>query len=428
MPSNHPSDLWFYGYIPYKMAFGILSILVPLFIIGELGGGLVEVGIVISAFNLLTIPSSILFGHLSDRRGGRRGFIVFSFALTSATIFLFSFVRNVWEFLLLYIAQSIVFAAHQPATNMLIVESNPQNLWDKKIGLQQMVAGVGWTAGLVLGALWMVAGALRDLIPITGLLCAATALMSAVLIKNPPHSLERAGVKVKGVGPNVVERATFKVHHTHHNPHPKGLGKRLRGGLRSNLAKYDLAVLTFSIAGTMVFTPLPIFFKSEVGLAETAVFWIFVLNSAASAIAYPLAGRWGEKNGDRTAVALASGLRIGFFPLLFIGALVSPDLTVTWVSASILLSLIGVSWALFAVPSTSLSMELVPPADKGESTGIYAASIGLGGVVGAFLGGAIPAWFTSPWGYGVSFGLAGLLCALSLTLFLKVKPARTNPH
>jgi MFS family permease len=81
---NKKKDLWHISFVPYKGAFGIANVLFPLYI-AIIGGSIADVGLVVAAFNLASIPGLILWGKLSDRSARRRIFIIFGFL--ASTIF-----------------------------------------------------------------------------------------------------------------------------------------------------------------------------------------------------------------------------------------------------------------------------------------------------------------------------------------------------
>jgi MFS family permease len=134
-----------------------------------------------------------------------------------------------------------------------------------------------------------------------------------------------------------------------------------------------------------------------------------------------------ERYGDKRFVQIASLSRIILFPLLIFCTILPSNGAI--LSAIILLGLIGLSWALFNVSSTTLSLQLVPKTKVGESSGIYYASTGLGSVLGSFLGGLLPSiLWQSQQGIYIFFAASGILFIFPLYIFSRLKVSATSQH
>ncbi|MEM3737046.1 MAG: MFS transporter [Candidatus Bathyarchaeia archaeon] len=413
-------NLWFYGYIPYKMAAGLLSVLVPLFIVENLKCTLLDVGIVTACFNLAVIPSVIIWGVISDTLGRRKIFVVASFLLTGATLVPLAFAKGVWDFLIWSVLQAFFFTMHEPATNMLIVELNARGKWNEKIGIYQMVSGLGWSAGLIIGAIGVAVYSFPDLMCISAGMYVVASIASLVLIRDPDVPLNREEIAAERAGLSVTERARFHYRWIHRPPNLIGFFKKMVSEVGSDLGLFNLGVFIFSASATIVFTAFPIFFLNEVGLEPFVIFSIFFVNSLASAVGYQWSGVMADKYGDKRLIMVASASRVVLFPL-FILCTISP-LNSAVVIAIVLLGVIGISWALFSVSSTALSMQLVPRTKFGESSGLYYASTGLGSVIGGFFGGVLPfVFWQSQEGIGIFFFLSGTLFLFPLYVFGRLK-------
>jgi hypothetical protein len=62
-------DVWFIGFIFHEMAFGLLSVFLPLYITGTLKGSLSDVGIMIAGANFIAVPFSFFWGISATRQG-----------------------------------------------------------------------------------------------------------------------------------------------------------------------------------------------------------------------------------------------------------------------------------------------------------------------------------------------------------------------
>jgi cyanate permease len=91
-----------------KIVFGLLSVFIPLYLVSSsnmgLGGTLVDLGIMLSAALLFTIPASFFWGYICDRTKRTNPFILFSFLSSAALILgIFTLASNIILFIVLYV-------------------------------------------------------------------------------------------------------------------------------------------------------------------------------------------------------------------------------------------------------------------------------------------------------------------------------------
>ena len=67
---------WLWIFVPINAAIGGFSTLLPLYII-HIGGTVIDVGNIVSAYSLALIPSSILWGIAVDRKEKRKPFVTY---------------------------------------------------------------------------------------------------------------------------------------------------------------------------------------------------------------------------------------------------------------------------------------------------------------------------------------------------------------
>jgi len=166
-------------------------------------------------------------------------------------------------------------------------------------------------------------------------------------------------------------------------------------------------LMLFSLATSMFFTPLPIFFAQSLALPTSTIFALFLINSLGCLIGYVLMKRKHDnvkETSTTTRVALLRGILV--FWLLFVGYL-----SFTW---AILLSIIvlvfsGFVYAFYSVSVLSLSMEVIP---RGK-TGIFTALLGAGSGIGCLTGPVIAENF----GFSYTFIASGTCFLLSFVVF-----------
>jgi len=81
---------WFTGFVLHKIAFGLLSVLLPLYITQVISGGTLTIwGMITASATLLAIPFSFMWGYFCDSTRHYRIFILLSFAAVTALLYIF---------------------------------------------------------------------------------------------------------------------------------------------------------------------------------------------------------------------------------------------------------------------------------------------------------------------------------------------------
>jgi MFS family permease len=150
--------MWRLGFFFHEMAFGLLSVFVPLYVVtsiamGGLGGSLVHIGIMTSLAILFSIPASFFWGYTCDKKRRYKRYILLSFSSSAVILFLFTmpFAQNIAIFVFLYIVMAVLHVAHEPPKNVLVAEHYSRCEWEKSYALYEGFTEIGWFLGLVLG-------------------------------------------------------------------------------------------------------------------------------------------------------------------------------------------------------------------------------------------------------------------------------------
>jgi MFS family permease len=356
------------------MAFGLLSIFLPLYIIGAVDGTLVEVGIMNSLAALLAIPFSFFWGYMCDKAKRYKIFVLLSFASISILLYFLASTTNIISLVLIYAVVSVFHVAHEAPKNVLIAESHSRDDWEKSFASYEMLTEIGWLIGLLLGfflSIQRFSGG--TILLICSFLNVAAFLASAIFIVDPPFIFER--------GLASVERTM--------NLAQRGIGLALRASAgqivkekfkSENLTAFGLGLVLFSLAAGTLFTPLPIFFSTNLALSSSLVFAIFTVNSAGGCFGYFFARNSSRYVGSMGTVKRVALIRSGLTILLTSAVLYVSTLT-SFVAAAVLAGM-GFVYAIYYISVLSLSMELLP---EGKA-GLLNVLIGLGGAAGCFLG------------------------------------------
>ena len=396
--------MWRLGFFFHEMGYGLLSIFLPLYVIA-IGGSLFEIGVMTSVALLLSIPTSFLWGYLCDRGKRYKRYILLSFLASTVLLCLFTFSSSVLLLILLYSVMSIFHVAHEAPKNVLIAELYSRQDWEKSFAFYEGFTEVGWLIGLLLG---FVLSTLMFDSATTLFFCAGlnlvAFLLSLVLVRDPAMVFERGLVSIeKSV--DFASRGIFIA-----SSMIDGVSVTTTKLKRDNVNAFCGGLILFSLATSILFTPMPIFISDIVktaALPAGLVFAVFVLNSGGGVLGYALARRRSEQSTTKSSTSRLVFLR-GMFAFLLILVIQLSALASVGLATAVLI-VFGFLNALFLVNTLSLSMEVIP---AGKS-GLFNVLIGVGGAGGSFLGPLIAQSF----GFLTVFIMAGVVFLLAYVAF-----------
>lgn len=395
--------MWFLGFLIHEMAFGLLSIFLPLYMVNALGGSLTDVGIMIAVANFAAVPFSFFWGYLCDRTRRYRLFILISFSGMSVLFYAFSLTSTIWLLIALYGLISVFHVAHEAPKNVLIAEYYSREDWERSFASYEAFTEVGWLVGLVLGLILSSIGFSNVwFILFVSLLNLVAFMVSLFLIRDPLFIFERRLVAIEKVfsfahrGLAVASRALES-------------GKVTESLKEESVMLFCLGLLVFSFATNMLFTPLPLFFANDFGLTQSVVFVVFIFNTLGTTAGYFLAGGRAEVMDEHSVIKRANLLR-ALLSLVFVVVAVSASVFILPLAVLVLV-VMGLVFGFFWISSLSLSMELIP---EGKA-GLFYALVGLGAAFGCFIGTFI----------AESFGFPILFVGVSLGFFVSYLAFKT---
>lgn len=369
--------MWRLGFFFHEMSFGLLSIFLPLYIMSiDVSNGLYYVGINSSLALFLAIPASFFWGYICDKTRHYKRYILISFFASAAFLYLFTFATNVGLLIILYAAMSIFHVAHEAPKNVLVAEMYSRGEWERTFAFYEGFTETGWLIGLLLGFAMSTygIGAAETLLVCSGFNLLAFAI-SLILIADPLMMFERSLVNMEKTI-DFTSRGVF-------------LASKLLDGIRvneklkrENVSAFCSGLILFSLATSILFTPMPIFISNitrAASLPTSIVFAIFVLNSAGGVAGYIFAGRRSGQTMEKNSL----GRIVVFRSLLAFLLIATTQAFVYAVTlATVILILMGLAYALFLVYTLSLSMELIPAG----KAGLFNVLAGIGGACGSFIG------------------------------------------
>jgi len=261
--------MWRLGFFFHEIAFGLLSVFIPLYVVSPpIGGSLVDLGIMTSIALFSAIPASFFWGYICDKTRRFKLYILLSFISVTVLLYIFTFATNVLTFIILYAVMSMLHVAHEAPKNVLIAEQYSREEWGKSYALYEGFTEIGWLIGLLLGLFASATASSSNYILLlcSGLNLVAFAL-SILLVADPIMIFERRLVKIEK-----------KLDYTH-----RGMvtfsklmdGLPLREKFKAeSFTAFGLGLVLFSLASSLFFTPLPVFFVQELSFPTSMVFMV----------------------------------------------------------------------------------------------------------------------------------------------------------
>jgi hypothetical protein len=275
------------------------------------------------------------------------------------------------------VVMAVLHSSHEAPKNVLVAEHYSREEWEKSYALYEGITEIGFFIGLVIGLFAFATTLSFDMVATYTLwLCSgfsfAAFFLSIILIADPLMIFERRLVSIEK-----------KIDFTYRGSETSAKlldGVRWNGKFRQeNFAAFGFGLVLFTLATSLFFTPLPIFFAEELSLPTSMVFMVYMLSSGGAMMGYFFVGRRASSMDARKQVRRMVLVR-GLLILLFVGV-VDFAFSTTLLAGAILV-LMGFAYALYFILMLSLSMELVPAGKNG----VFDVLVGAGAATGSFLG------------------------------------------
>jgi predicted MFS family arabinose efflux permease len=395
--------MWRFGTFFHEMAYGLLSVFIPLYIAtsvssGGLGGSLLDLGIIMGLSVVFTIPSSYFWGWICDKIRRYKIFILLSFLSSAIILFLFTFpfAQNMVFFAALYILMNVLHTAHESPKNVLVAEHYSHDQWGRAYAIYEGLTEIGLIVGLGIGIATFSATVNFGVSAIyTFYICSALSLtaflMSQFLVTDPLMNFERrlVGMERKLDYAHRGFMAVSKLWRGHHD---------VSNFRQTRFLGFGLAILFFSIGTAIFYTPLPVFFTDYLGLDTGSVFIVYVLGSIGATSGYFIIRNRAFGGDTKKRISRMILLRCLFVFLMV--AVVGLSIYPLALAGLILIGL-GFAFAVYSILMLCNSMALVP---EGKS-GIIDVLAGLGAAIGSFAG----PYFAEIMGYLPAFVTAAVL-------------------
>ncbi|USS41099.1 MFS transporter [Thermococcus aggregans] len=401
---NNQMPKWFYAFVPFKIATGGSSQVIPLYAI-HLGAGAGEVGLLNAFSTLSSTVGTVFWGKLSDKTLKRKIFILMGLLSVSIFLSLLSFARDFWDLLAINAVYSFFLASTVSIPIVLLFRNVRKTRWDEAVGRFNKIGGWAWVLGLLAGFALVKFLSFRQLLLFFAIANVPGVIMALRTIREAPVYLHRNNIKPFVT--QVIQKSRYLPNFIIHMPTKLKVSPKFAG--------FYLSSAFFWISSGMYVTQLPVYLINN-GLTGQEIFGLALLNSSTSAMLYQRVGL--KLKSKNPALALIQGYFIrslGALLLLF-------PLTVPY---SLLISalgsyiLMGYSWSYVSVSSTSLLGRMSSPKEQG-SVLATANLINSGGfVLGSLAGGFVVSQvdFALNFAIASSMGLCAIVPVLGLIGF-----------
>jgi MFS family permease len=414
--TERKADRWYYSFLPFNVAGGSTSPLIPLFVTEGLAGNVAQVGIISAISSLASVPANIVWGNLSDTLKRRKVFVLIGFIGLAIPLLLMGLSTDVATYYLANLILGAISAAVAPVGTVLVLESFDKKEWGKRLGDFSRVAGIGWLMGLIIGTIWLNTDssvmAMRMLFIGASMLALLSVILAWKWVKEPKANIDRKDVASVVKLPLIsFERGRYtptKVLHvikiSAKNLRPKNFPRNL---------KIYYAVMFLAFTGFLTFyVGLPIFLSQKLHLSISEVFIVYVASSVVSALTYSQAGKWSYKVGSKRLQQISFGGRIILFPSMFLVTSLNLDFLSLMLVLCAMHALIGFCWANLSVAANVLVSNMSYCDFRTESLGMYCSIQGIASIVGSLLGGFIANYY----GYFDTFLVASGFVVVALVL------------
>ncbi|MEM2145543.1 MAG: MFS transporter [Candidatus Jordarchaeaceae archaeon] len=409
MSQTENRPLWFWVFTPVNASIGIFLTLLPIYVL-NLGGNVVEVGIVTSSFLLSQVPSFLVWGCILDLFPSRKKYIVFSYITMSAILALL-YLYGQLRFLPFFVAVfGFIFALPPQATNLLIMEIFTKTKWPKMLAEISFVSITGYVFGVIIGIIWSSFYELKDLI----ILSAIPPLISGILVLKFVH--EPTMISEKEVSKEVIlHKAKVFLDSFAHLMRLHDYKVFLK--VRHLVFFREAPILYFSVfvfnIGWQIYVTSYIPSLKQRYILDNQIFLITLSHILAQAFILHYINRKRIFEHHTTVDIAKLTLKIVIGTFIITGAEILLFNQSTYIAINLVIyAILGGSIALYNPSASSLVFGTLSHREKSRILGIYSAAVLFCSFTGAFISG----YLTNYFGYFITFLTAAILTAISLYL------------
>jgi len=410
-PKRTSRTSWVNAILPFNIALGPVGTLIQLLIL-NLHGTVIDVGLAITLFNAVSVPSAIVWGLFTDRFNRRKPIIVVSYLVTAGVLVSFLFASTGYLISLLYALFSLVSSASTTPLNLLIMETEPKQKWASAFARFSMITSIGQTVGLLLSVAWGFFLSLKYLVVLLAIFSIISAVLSMLMIHEPNVIFERHVIVLNK--PSFFQRLQALPIFFLRVPRLSDF-RRVFRDLKYELTR-QVPILYFSIF--MFYLASGLFNTSIVPSLQTnhfssfLIFLVMTIGMLIQIVAFRYSGPYTEKKSLVKVSIQGLVLRSACYALLAMTLYIISGL---WFLIPVLILYpiaAGIAYSIYYTASNTMVFNALGEGRQGHSLGVYSALVGIATLMGSVISG-----FTSFFlGFSTTFILAAALLGLSAWL------------
>lgn len=402
-----------YFLLPSSIAAEGLHIVVPLYIL-FLNGTIVEVGISTAIIYGFSAIGSIFWGKIIDKFHVKRIILVISFLAISLSNILLFFTSEIASVFLISTLIGFFVIAKNPVTQLLVMETVPNNQWSNLFALTSIMSVLGSLIAFIVGSFWE---SFFDLRPYF-LFCAVFSILATILSITVKKSsfLERTSIAHSVHGLRYLFSSFRFNFHLFFPKIPKlrdfkQIVVLLRGKAKNELGLLLLSNFFFYFGSNAFFTAFIPFLKTN-QFSNSSVFQVYLFQTITLLAVFYVVPRITAKIGEERSAKLAYIPRVSG---ILIAALLIP-ITIgiqSFAIATIAGCLMIVAFSIFNTSNSIILFKTIPRGFEGTYLGTNSFMIG----IGIFAGALTASYVTSAFGYNILFFTAISMLFVSFFLF-----------
>ena len=409
VPAKEQHYKWMSTLVPISAISGGLGILIPLYII-YVNGNVFDVGIAFSLYNLVSIPSSILWGKLTDNYKKNKLFIMLSLILTLPILIGFILFKGLYGVYFYYSLYAVIATAASPAINILVMGTKRSRGLPRYFSRYAIFNLIGSIIAFGFGILISEHNPFLYLYILLGFNLVAIVL-AYVLINDEHIEIDKNEIKrANNIFPllnTLTSLPNLLV--------GSGMIKRIHDIVLNVERKriYQLlgAIVLFNI-GYYLFNTSYVPYLKIYGLDYSSIFTINLVNAIAQIIVFVYIikikkGMHLNRLYTRSIFYRSSGYAIAVIAIFFPGLFFATNILGYMIA--------GFAYAIWNLSSSVLLYDIVRGSKAGYYVGIWTGLLGGSAVFGALLSGFLSTYLN----YTFTFLIAIIFTILSGLLFMK---------
>ena len=411
---------WFTSYLLSNISGGIISPLIPLFVVLYLHSNVEYVGIVSALSSAASVPALIFWGNLSDKLKRRKIFVVIGFVGSFLSLLLIIVSKTLGMYILTLVIFQFVAVASTPVATLLILESTVEKKWPNVMSTFNIFSYIGLIAGLAVGLVLMsvYANISYSLLPYLYLVAAfiylAAGISAIFLLPEPVRKLQRnTGALASIFSLRTTEKIRYFPNYMIHIISSRKNNGTSKLAQRTKIYIFYTGFLMFAFQ--LFFVPFPVFMIDKLRGTQDEIFIMYLLNDFASAIAFLFSGRLLNSIGIAKTLSIALFSRVGILFSAMVLALFFGSLSFSLYLGIAIYAIMGLFWSFISISwSTSIS-KLALPENRGKAIGYYNSFLGIGQIISGVTAGLLALYF----GYSITFALAAITVLSGAALLIR---------